>query len=210
MAVDPLELDAILITHEHGDHIRGADVFSRQWNLPIYGTEGSLQRLAFEKCSSSLRMFEAGSELMFGNIKVKSVRVPHDAQDPTQFVFECEDRTFGILTDIGNVPDYVVDEYRRCNSIFVEANHDPGMLRNGTYPRSVKDRVGGDWGHLSNAQTEDFLSRVLRSKLQRVVIGHISERNNKQSLIEERLGGFDSSIEISYATQQSGTDWLSV
>ena len=190
--------------------MRGLDVFHRRWNIPIYATEGSLRKLNSKKVEDRINIIIAGERLSLGNVEINPVEVPHDAWEPTQFVIESNGSSLGILTDVGHLPDYVVNEYRDCNAIFVEANHDRTMLRNGPYPRFLKERIGGELGHLSNEQTRDFLDQTVHSELHRVVVGHMSESNNKLEVVERCLGNLRSLLDISYATQHEGTGWLSI
>lgn len=190
--------------------MQGLDVFQRRWNIPVYATEGSLRDVALRGDDQLINTIVASKPITLGEVVINPIEVPHDASEPTQFVIECQGSSLGILTDTGHVPDYVADEYRRCNAIFVEANHDRTMLRDGPYPAFLKERIASEWGHLSNEQTRDFLDQVIHSGLHRVVVGHISERNNKLAIVEECLGSLRSLFEISYATQEEGTGWVTV
>ena len=203
------DLDAILVTHEHSDHIKGVAVLARKYNIPVYMSHGTASTQ--QDTNYPLNIISSHSSFTIGDITVEPVPVPHDAREPCQFVFSSNDFRLGVLTDLGHVSSVVLEHYRDCDMLLVEANHDVDMLQQGPYPYSLKERVGGDWGHLSNQQTIDFLQAINHQRLQKLVLGHISETNNctervKQSL--QQLG--EVSAEIILADQNDGSHWLFV
>ena len=143
-------------------------------------------------------------------IKVWSVEVPHDAREPTQFVVESPNERFGLLTDIGSINDVVTDHYSGCDSLFVESNHDIDMLWNGNDPEFLKYRVSGDQGHLSNSQAKEFLAQVKHTRLNNVVIGHVSQRNNNTEILRREYAQLNNELALTIATQETGTAWLPV
>ena len=207
--IDPYRITAILATHEHSDHIKGIPVFANRYQVPVFATNGTLSKL--QKVDQSLvASFKGGATLSFDDITVRSVSVPHDAKDPTQFVFRTQSSRFGLLTDIGHPSDSVVEQYQHCDALFVESNYDYDMLWNGEYPLFLKQRISGNRGHLSNDQTEEFLGAVMHDNLKTLVIGHISESNNSSSLLHQKYENLGQRLQLLFASQRDGTDWISV
>ena len=178
--IDADELDAVLLTHEHGDHTTGLDVFCRKRCLPIYATTHTCE-LVREKMRSevSWKKFEAGSGFRVGDIDVQSFSVPHDAVDPVAFVMRSAGVGFGLLSDVGHVTAMACDHLRDLDTLFVEANYDETMLQNDVRrPWATKQRISSRHGHLSNDQTADLLAKVASERLCRVVLGHLSSDCN--------------------------------
>jgi phosphoribosyl 1,2-cyclic phosphodiesterase len=183
---DPTSLDAILITHEHSDHINGLPVLARKLRIPVYMTAPT--RSAWHRQLRDQRIelkgepkeetFQAGRTLHIGDIAVQSFTIPHDAVDPVGFTFVAEGVKVGLVTDLGYMPASVRQHVRGCDVLMLESNHDLEMLRGGPYPWSVKQRVMSRVGHLSNAALADFFSSDYDGGAAYVVLAHISEQNN--------------------------------
>lgn len=209
LGVDARQLDAILVTHEHGDHCSGVAALSRKFEIPVHLTHGTAST---GRCDGSHqhRLFNCEDAFDIGDLHIKAVAVPHDAAEPCQYRLSTMDVSLGILTDLGSITPHVVDNFRDCHSLLLEFNHDADMLRDGPYPAHLKRRVGGDWGHLNNAQAADFLQRI-GADLQHLVVAHISAENNSleraQRVIMEALGSLDS---VTFAGQSQGFDWLTL
>jgi phosphoribosyl 1,2-cyclic phosphodiesterase len=201
------DLDAILVTHEHSDHIKGVATLAKKYQVPVYmshGTASSQKELPFK-----VEKINCHSPFTVGDILVDPVPVPHDAREPCQFVFAQNDFRLGVLTDLGHISSIVFDQYKNCDLLLVEANHDLDMLHKGPYPPGLKQRVAGDWGHLSNHQTMQFLQAINHDRLQKVVLGHISETNNSTSLVESCLSNVTKlKADITLADQSGGSHWL--
>lgn len=206
----PESLKAILVTHEHGDHIKGVAAFSRRHQIPVYMTPGTynsrdLGELPF------LQLIQGYAPFEIAGLQVFPVAVPHDAREPSQFVFEHHGKRLGILTDLGSITPHVEAHYQNLDAMVLEANHDSFMLASGSYPPSLKQRVGGSWGHLSNQQAAGFLQRIDCARLQHLVVAHISQQNNRLDLAQATLSPMTSQVkQITYACQDQGFDWLSV
>lgn len=193
LGVDPDSLTGIILTHEHGDHTRGIEVFCRKRPLPVYATTHTCA-VVRENVNSAVtwRPFESGSQLSIGNIKVDSFSVPHDAVDPVGFVFRCEQSSIGVLSDVGHVTRMIVERLKGVDTLFTEANYDEVMLQNDTKrPWSTKQRISNRHGHLSNDQTAELVSEIAGPNLTRVVLGHLSSDCNTSelaiSVIERKL-----------------------
>lgn len=184
-------------------------MLANRFHIPVFATAGTFSKIA--KLDRALVNEIAGGDIIsIHGVKVRSVEVPHDAREPTQFVFESAESRFGLLTDIGSITDAVVDHYSDCDSLFVESNHDIDMLWNGNDPEFLKHRVSSDLGHLSNGQAKEFLSRVKHSRLSNVVIGHVSQRNNNTAVLKREYDQLKREVDVWFATQENGTPWVSV
>ena len=208
IGVQPEQLSAILATHEHADHSGGVAAFANRFNVPVYGTFGTLRSLkGLERPLEN--PFDPDVPFDIGPIRVQPVTVRHDARAPSQYRFDGPTGSVGILTDIGVVTKHVVDSFRPCTAILMESNHDVGMLMRGPYPAALKRRVRSDFGHLSNEQAAEFLRRILHPKLNTVVVGHISQQNNAIDAIEAAFEELRPRIEtFVIASQDDGTPWM--
>jgi phosphoribosyl 1,2-cyclic phosphodiesterase len=183
---DPRSLSAILITHEHSDHVYGLATLAKKLRIPIFMTGATHQAWARairdEKGErpqvEKLERFESGHKFQVGDIEVKPFTIPHDAADPVGFTFRSDGIKIGIATDLGYVPLSVRDHLRGCDVLVMESNHDVEMLRGGPYPWSVKQRVMSRVGHLSNQALADFFSNDYDNSAAFVVLAHLSEQNN--------------------------------
>jgi len=212
VGVDAASLDAILVTHEHGDHIRGVGALSRRFRIPVWMTHGT--SLASD-CGeiARLNLFHSDSEpFAIGALNVHPVVVPHDAREPCQFVFSNAGRRLGVLTDVGCVTPHIVNAYRGLDALLLECNHDIRMLAEGPYPPALQRRVGGDHGHLSNRQAASLLERIDSGSLQHLVVGHISEKNNHRRIVRDILLGVDATLEnrLDLLFQDRVSDWFDV
>nr|WP_301288380.1 MBL fold metallo-hydrolase [Natronospira proteinivora] len=208
---DPAQLDAILLTHEHADHASGVGRLARKHGLPVFATHGT--RLAVDdEADVDWRLISAHGDFELGGLGIQPVAVPHDAREPVQFVFQHGHARMGLLTDLGHITPHVLRSYAGCQMMVLEANHDPGMLAAGPYPSSLKQRVGGPFGHLSNGQSGAFLEAGDTAELERLVAAHISEKNNAFELARQTLAGplgwADERIEV--ARQDKPSDWYEI
>jgi phosphoribosyl 1,2-cyclic phosphodiesterase len=207
LGVDPQSLSAILVTHEHGDHIKGVGPLARRLKVPVYMTPGTFHSRDLGKLPE-LHLIEGYRPFTLGDIHITPVAVPHDAREPAQYIFEANERRLGVLTDLGSISPHVEEAYGNCDALVLEANHDPHMLASGPYPPSLKQRVGGLWGHLSNQQAAGFLQRIDLERLQQLVVAHISQKNNCLDRTRETLAQVTEGIDqVVYACQDQGFDW---
>ena len=210
LGVEPQQLDAILVTHEHSDHSSGVAGLSRKHRIPVYLTHGTAST---GRCDDSFELCCFNGELSFniGDLSVTPVTVPHDAVEPCQYRFTWRGRSLGVLTDLGSITPHVVDNYRDCHSLLLEFNHDLPTLLAGQYPPQLKRRVGGDWGHLNNEQAADLLQKIEGAALKHLVVAHVSEKNNSREKTEQALlSVFDTLDRVVFAEQAQGFDWLEI
>jgi len=202
------DLSAILITHEHTDHISGASALAKKYNIPLWMTHGTASKaglLAHEQ----IQLFHGHGNFEINDIAIEPYPVPHDAREPAQFVFSDGEHTLGLLTDVGSITPHIIRTLAHCDALIIEANHDSAMLNNGPYPYSLKERVGGHLGHLSNQQAGALLSQIDTAQLQHIVAAHLSGENNTQELARSTLSEalHCDPDWIAIAEQQQGLDW---
>jgi len=207
---DLSSIDAVLITHEHSDHISGLPVLvrSRGVRAAVYLSRLTEPAIPWgEHRPERLEAFQAGSEFIIGDIEVQSFSIPHDAVDPVGFRFEAQGVKIGIATDLGYVPESVKFHLRRTDLLLLEANHDLDMLKVGPYPWSVKQRVMSRVGHLSNLHMSDYLMQDLNTCTANLVLGHLSQQNNHPAIVQmiarEALDRRGLSTRLSIASQHA-------
>jgi phosphoribosyl 1,2-cyclic phosphodiesterase len=181
------DIDAILITHEHSDHIAGLPVLARRLKKPkpFFLTRLTGPAIDWDESVPVLEPFQAGANFQIGDIEVQSFSIPHDAIDPVGFCFEAQGVRIGIATDLGYIPESVKYHLRRVHVLLLEANHDIEMLKVGPYPWSVKQRVMSRVGHLSNLVMSDYLMEELDTCTEHVILGHLSEHNNHPEIVRD-------------------------
>jgi phosphoribosyl 1,2-cyclic phosphodiesterase len=208
-------VDAILVTHEHSDHIGGAAACARRYNIPLYMTHGTHSAgLRHDASAGSLDIHLIDSHLPFGigDFEVQPFPVPHDTREPVQFTLGDGQRRFGMLTDIGVATPHVIDMLSVCDALVLECNHDAQMLASGDYPFSLKQRIAGRLGHLENSAAAGILARLDQNRLQHVFAAHLSEHNNTPALAVAALAavlGCDPDW-IGIATQDEGSEWREI
>ena len=179
-------VSAIVLTHEHYDHIRGAEKISRKLGIPIYLTRGTLEASTIDRDETNVVVFENNTTFTIGEIAVHARRTIHDAADPACFVLEARDGTrIGIASDLGHADEWVVKHLSNCDGLFFEANHDLDMLRMGTYPWSLKRRIMSRFGHLSNDDSMLAVQRMIGADLKTLCMIHLSQKNNHESIVSE-------------------------
>lgn len=186
------DIDALLITHEHSDHVKSLGVISRRFGIPVYTSEKTFNEA---KKDAKLGKLPEGifngitpdEDFSIGDINIHSFATSHDAVDPMGFRFENDDHTFAIATDLGCYNDYIVEQLKDLDNILIESNHDVHMLEAGYYPYYLKQRILSDKGHLSNETAGRLLTDILHDKMNNIILGHLSKENNYPALAYETV-----------------------
>lgn len=190
--VKPGELDGILITHEHSDHIKGIGILCRKYNIPIYATKGTIEGI---KSASSLgeiddalfNVVKADEKFFIKDLCINPMKISHDAKDPVAYRVSYEDKRVAVVTDLGYFDDYTVESLKGVDILMAEANHDIRMLQVGPYPYYLKQRILSDHGHLSNENAGRMISRLLHDDMKAIFLGHLSKENNLPELAYETV-----------------------
>ena len=185
--------DALLVSHEHTDHVRGLGALALDLKVPVYINEATRHAVPCDRRLHAFEIFSAGQRFTVGDIEITPFTVPHDAADPVAFVLEAEGIRIGVVTDLGYITELVKQQVRGCHCLIFESNHDLEMLKVGPYPWHVKQRVMSRQGHLSNRATAEFLSGDFDGAAQVLVLAHLSENNNHPEIA--RLSALDALAE---------------
>ena len=212
LGIDAAQIDAILVTHEHSDHIGGAAACSRRFGIPLYMTHGTREAGIPRETGVEVRIIDSHTAFAIGDLAVQPFPVPHDAREPAQFTVTAGQRCLGMLTDIGAATPHVIDRLMRCDALVLECNHDAAMLASGSYPYPLKQRIAGRFGHLENGAAAQLLAQLDTGRLQHVVAAHLSEHNNTPALAASALSAVlnrDPSW-IGIADQERGSEWRTI
>jgi phosphoribosyl 1,2-cyclic phosphodiesterase len=209
LGVVPGSIAMLLVTHEHSDHASGVMRFAKRHGIPVRCTAGTRQA-CLQRGFDSVEPFDSHAKFTVGDIEVTPVTVPHDAKEPVQFLFDGGAHRFGLVTDVGSITPHMRRMFSGCAALLLECNHDREMLEDGPYPPSLKHRVGGPLGHLSNDQAADLLRSLDKQWLQHLVAAHLSEKNNTPALARAALAEAMDCDEdwIGVADQEMGFGWL--
>lgn len=186
------DVDGILITHEHADHINGLGVLIRKREMPVYATAGTITAIRNAGSLGDIPEdlfceIKEDDSFVIKDVTINPMRISHDAAQPVAYRFRCDKKQAGIITDLGEYNDYIVESLRGMDALVLEANHDVRMLETGPYPYYLKRRILGERGHLSNEMSGRLLSRLLHDNLQAVMLGHLSKENNLPELAYETV-----------------------
>lgn len=179
LGYDIRQVDALIISHDHSDHVRYAGVYQRKYGLPVYATGGTLSEMEKRRGIGDLKeahLFFSGGEMRFGEVSVESVPTPHDCADGAAFVVNAGGKRLGIMTDLGHVFGGLGDLLGGLDAVFIESNYEPSMLEAGPYPLFLKKRISGPAGHISNMESAELLSAS--TKLRWACLCHLSGQNN--------------------------------
>lgn len=200
------DIDAVLVTHEHGDHAGGVSRFAARYGIPVRASCGTARAARLDGFADP---FDSHAPFAVGDLEVTPLIVPHDATEPTQFLFGDGAARIGVVTDVGHVTAYLANALQGLDALVLESNHDAALLARGPYPASLKTRVGGSYGHLSNAQAAELLAGLGDAGLSHLVLAHLSEQNNSAELARAAaaaaLGCRPDWIAV--ADQAQGLDW---
>lgn len=213
LGLTPADLNGIVVTHEHSDHIGGVARFANKFKLPVWLTHGSLAYLSnLDQAPLDTRVIDSHATFALGDLYIEPFPVPHDAREPIQFVFGDGQHRLGVLTDTGMITPHIEQMLSGCDALVLECNHDAGMLASGPYPASLKQRVGGRFGHLDNRAAADLLRSIDTQRLTHLVAAHLSQKNNLPELARAALADALNCAEdwIGIADQALGFDWRTV
>ena len=209
----PADLAAILVTHEHDDHAGGVARFARRHDVPVYLTYGTFVAMG-EKAAMLPRvsLIDCHTPFVIDDLEVHPYPVPHDAREPSQFVFSDGERRLGLLTDTGDSTPHIERMLSGIDALVLECNHDLDLLMNGAYPQSLKRRISGRYGHLDNGTAARILSALDCSRLQHLVAAHLSSQNNTPGLVRAAIAAaLGCAVEwIAIAGQSEGLDWRQI
>lgn len=184
--IAPSTIRAVLLTHEHSDHVAGLRVLCKQYGWPVVASEGTLDALADQDklpCNGRVYMLSSNQSLAIAGLRVAPFEAPHDSRQCFGYRIDSEDgRSLAMTTDLGFMPDYILRTILGCQTIHIESNHDPEMLRNGPYPFWLIQRIRGEGGHLSNQECAAVLPTLVNAGANRIVLAHLSEHNNTPEL----------------------------
>lgn len=208
--LEPAAIDAILVTHEHADHVGGVARFSRKFGIPVYLTYGTYAAtVAGTGDLSDVTIIDSHTPFAVGDVEIFPYPVPHDAREPAQFVFGDGALRLGVLTDAGSSTPHIEATLSGLDALVIECNHDRDLLLGGSYPEHLKRRIAGRYGHLDNGQAAQIVAAIDRQSLQHVVAAHLSQRNNRPELACAALAGALGCAPewIGVASQDDGFGW---
>ena len=203
-------LAAVVVTHEHADHVGSALTLARKARIPLLASWGTARAIGADAADIELRVLWGDEAVEVGDLQLQPYTVPHDAREPLQYVFSDGNARLGVLTDVGCATPHIRSVLSGCDALVLECNHDRAMLAAGRYPAALKARIGGDRGHLANDAAAALLASLERSRLRHLVAAHLSDENNLPSLAQAALATVlgCAEDEIRVATQDDGFDWL--
>jgi phosphoribosyl 1,2-cyclic phosphodiesterase len=205
----PSDITAVVVTHEHDDHMGGVARFARRYAIPVYLTRGTAQWLPPDFPMVLAHCIESHEPFVVNELAVEPFPVPHDAREPVQYVFSDGDARLGVVTDLGTVTQHVVEKLSGCHALVIECNHDLDMLMAGSYPDGLKRRVSGRFGHLCNSDAGRLVAALDCGKLRHLIAAHLSQQNNRPALavaaLAQALGCEETWVGV--AEQEAGFAW---
>nr|WP_315240878.1 MBL fold metallo-hydrolase [uncultured Albidiferax sp.] len=206
------QIDAIFITHEHGDHVGCAPQWAVRHRIPVWMSHGTHAAIAHPDLDGLLRIARDTETIDLGSLQLTPFTVPHDAREPLQLRCHQGDATLGILTDLGHATPHVLAQLMGCQALLLECNHDPDLLAASRYPPFLKQRVGGMYGHLANHAAAEIAQALAAGGLRCIVAAHLSEQNNRPELALAALAGAEGCANVTLGVAQAafGCDWVTV
>jgi phosphoribosyl 1,2-cyclic phosphodiesterase len=210
LGVAPSDLAGIVVTHEHQDHVGGVFKFARRHRIPVWLSFGTWQAARKDCDGVDFHFCRDGERFAIRDLELLPYTVPHDACEPLQYVAGNGNSRLGVLTDAGRSTPHLVQALGGCDALMLECNHDGRMLAGSAYPPSLKQRIGGAYGHLSNDASAEILAAIDKTKLKTVIGAHLSQQNNTPELARQALCGAlgSSAVDVTIACQEGGFDWV--
>ena len=215
LEIDPFSVTAMLLTHEHDDHSKSIFSVASKYNLPIFLTHGT-----YKMCKKKINKNKVNKfifinfleDFKIGKIKITPIPVPHDAREPVQFKFEYSNKKIAIISDLGFGNQILIDQIKNVDALILESNHDDNLLAKSKYPKSLKDRISGKYGHLSNTESAKILDLINTKNLLWLGASHLSKENNTSDLVKSSWGKVlkNNSIGINIIAQDHVTNWVSI
>ncbi|MGZ5883604.1 MAG: MBL fold metallo-hydrolase [Burkholderiaceae bacterium] len=212
LGVSPAGLSGIVVTHEHQDHVGGVFKFARRHKIPVWLSFGTYQSVQVDCQDVIFHFCRDGDQIPIGDLQLSPYTVPHDAREPVQYVASNGLHKLGVLTDAGHATTHLVAALHHCDALVLECNHDREMLANSTYPPSLKHRIGGLYGHLSNQTSSEILDALDQTRLKLVIGAHLSRQNNTPELVREAISrSVDTEkTAVMVADQEEGFEWIAL
>lgn len=219
--VDPSSLDGILITHEHMDHVQGLGTLSKKFDLPVFVNQETLDAMPKQRdkiASNNIKTFKISDKFAIGDLAIKPFSIPHDAANPCGFNIWKDDKKISIATDIGHMTNGILKQLEESLFIMLEANYDPEVLRCSSYPFTLKSRIAGPTGHLSNEIAGKTISHLLQSGLKNAMLGHLSKESNfpelaYQTVVDELIANHSfekNSLQLSVASRENHSKLIQI
>ncbi|MDQ6640563.1 MAG: MBL fold metallo-hydrolase [Pseudomonadota bacterium] len=206
------DLDAVFVTHEHGDHIGSAVALARRNRLPLWMSRGTWRGVREPDLPDLIRFARDGERIVIGALELHPFTVAHDAREPLQLRCSDSGHRLGVLTDAGSITSHLLENLQGCHALLLECNHDRALLAASRYPASLKARIGGRYGHLDNHTSAEILAACLHDGLQHLVAAHLSAENNRPELVLEALAGAwtGDRADVVIADPQRGFGWIAI
>jgi phosphoribosyl 1,2-cyclic phosphodiesterase len=199
------KVKAVFVSHEHSDHIKGIEILSKKYQIPVYITTATLYKSGIKIGSDLTVSFGTYEPVKIGSLTIISFPKFHDADDPCSFIVGCKKINVGIFTDIGLPCEHVIKHFQQCHAAFLEANYDEKMLNDGNYPFHLKKRISGGMGHLSNTQALSLFRKYKPSFMSHLFLSHLSKNNNTPQLVKDLFNTYADGVEIIIASRYEET-----
>jgi len=201
------DINHILITHEHEDHMRAIKMIIKKEKIQISCTYGTAKKIGIV---DEVNIINPGDIVVDNDLQVEVVPVPHDAREPCHYVFKKDTLKIGIITDFGSLTPKIIESYSNLNYLVVEANHDANLLMKSSYPTSLKNRIFGKLGHANNDLTFDLISQIKKDKLKKIIFCHLSKQNNQKEIIKHTVKEYFDKFQCEFISQENIFNWSEI
>jgi phosphoribosyl 1,2-cyclic phosphodiesterase len=201
------DIDHILITHEHEDHMRAIKMIIKKENIQISCSYGTAKKIGIV---DEVNIINPGDTLQENDLQIEVVPVPHDAREPCHYIFKKDALKIGIITDFGSLTHKIIESYSNLNYLVLEANHDANLLMQSSYPKILKNRIYGKLGHANNDLAFELISKINKEKLKKIVFCHLSKLNNQKDIIKNTVKGYFDEFQCEFITQENVFSWSEI